>query len=78
MPVNKHNNMLAKEFLLSTMRPNHPNHFDINHKPPRLLKRTLISRYSTAVKLLVPDGTINENEYIKGLTKFTPIHHYGQ
>ena len=69
MPVNKHNNMLAKQFLLSTMRPNHPNHSDINHIPPQLMKDNLVSRYSTAVKPLVPDGTIDENLYKKGLKK---------
>ena len=79
MPVNKHNNMLAKQFLLSTMRPNHPNHSDINHIPPQLMKDNLVSRYSTAVKPLVPDGTIDENLYKKGLKKIHTgdVYHRG-
>ena len=50
MYVKMHKDMLARQFLFSAMRPEHPKHTDINHVPPRLMKNTLVSRYSPAEK----------------------------
>ena len=79
MPVKQHNNMLSKQFLLSTMRPEHPNHMDLDTTYPRLMRPTLISKFRAAVKPLAPDGTIGEPEYKHELKKIhtgaEPDHH---
>ena len=43
MPVKNHNYMLSKQFLLST----HGNQANINMVPPRLMKKTLTSKFAT-------------------------------
>ena len=48
MLVKEHNEMLSKQFLLSAMRQQHPNHGDITNKPRRLMKKTLVSEYLDA------------------------------
>ena len=52
MPVKEHNDMLSKQFLLSNMKQQQPNHGDITNKPRRLMKKTLVSEYSAAIRPL--------------------------
>ena len=57
MPVKEHCEMLSKQFLLSTQRPNHPNRVNLDDPPPpRQMKKTLQSKYGEDIKgLSYPD-----------------------
>ena len=57
MPVKDHNEMLSKQFFLSTRRPNHINHSEINTAPPRL-NETFTSRFATSVRPLLEDNIV--------------------
>ena len=64
MKVKPHCEMLSKQFLLSTQRPNHPNRVDWDKPPPppgRLMKRTLVSEYGEEIRGIstpdLPDDT---------------------
>ena len=55
MPVKSHCEMLAKQFLLQTTNPDHPNHTNSNYIPPRLMKKTLHSALTQDVLPFAPD-----------------------
>ena len=60
--------MLSRQFLLSTTKPEHPNHKDIKTNPKRLMKNTLASRYKEDVLALAPNGVTNDStNYKEGL-----------
>ena len=63
MPVKAHNEMLSKQFLLQTMRPNHPNQKDLKSVPPRTMKETLVSKYAADVTPFITNKTINDLNY---------------
>ena len=68
MPVKDHNHMLSKQFLLSTLRPTHVNHADINMVPPRLMKETLTSKFATVLRpYLQGDVIADDLNYKEGL-----------
>ena len=69
MPVKDHNEMLSRQFLLSTQKPNHPNRLDLNHRPDRIMKPTLTTMYAESIKHLVPDGGLDEESYKAGLKR---------
>ena len=57
MKVRPHCEMLSKQFLLATQRPNHPNKVDLsNPPPPRQMKETLMSKFGKEIKdISTPD-----------------------
>ena len=63
MKVRPHCEMLSKQFLLATQKPNHPNRVDISAPPPsRQMKRTLSSRFGAEIRQMSrPD--LPEEEY---------------
>jgi len=63
MPVRAHNEMLSKQFLLQTCRPNHPNKKDLNHVPPRTMKETLVTKYAADVSPFTINNTIDDLNY---------------
>ena len=67
MKVKNHCTMLSKQFLLSTTRPTHPNHSDINHVAKCLMKNTLVSEFSTDLKNTVPEGISDDLNHKEGL-----------
>ena len=68
MPVKDHNIMLSKQFLLSTLRPSHANHTDINAVPPRLMKETLTSKFSDSIRPhLQGDIVLDDLNYKEGI-----------
>ena len=68
MPVKDHCSMLAKQALLSSSRPNHPNHKDITTMPSRVMKPTLTTAFAEAVLSLTINGiTTDETNYKEGL-----------
>ena len=71
MPVKEHCQMLSKQFLLSTQRPNHPNRTNLNPPPPkRQMKETLVSLFGKEInKISTPD--LPEKAY---KTKLKKIH----
>lgn len=69
MPVKAHNEMLSKQFLLQTMRPNHPNQKDLNYVPPRTMKETLVSKYAADVTPFIINDTILDDVNYKEALK---------
>ena len=68
MPVKAHCHMLAKQALLSSARPGHPNHKDLLARPNRLMKPTLISTFADEIMGLTIDGAVpDEINYKAGL-----------
>ncbi len=63
MKVRPHCEILSKQFLLATQKPNHPNRVDISAPPPsRQMKRTLSSRFGDESRQMSrPD--LPEEEY---------------
>jgi hypothetical protein len=57
MPVKEHCEMLSKQFLLATQKPDHPNRVQLNgYPPPRQMKETLVSKYGAEIsKISTPD-----------------------
>ena len=57
MPVKDHCQMLSKQFLLSTQRPNHPNRTNLAPPPPRRkMKKTLITEFGPQINSIsTPD-----------------------
>ena len=57
MKVQPHCEMLSKQFLLATQRPNHPNKVNLDNPPPaRHMKDTLVSKYGAEIKAIsTPD-----------------------
>ena len=62
MLIKEHNEMLSKQFLLSTMRQQHPNHGDITNIPRRLMKKTLVSEYSAIIRPITTGGLIDDHK----------------
>ena len=62
MSVQQHNDM---QFLLSTMKPDHPNHVDIHRVPGRIMTETLITKFSTDIIPLVQNGELDYKEGLK-------------
>ena len=58
MFVKDHNEMLSKQIFLSTRRPTHINHLEINPAPPTHMKETLTSRFATSVRHLLQDNIV--------------------
>ena len=59
---------MSRQFLLSTTRPDHPNHKDITEILKRLMKNTLASRFKEDILVLAPDEVTNDNiNYKEGL-----------
>lgn len=54
MPVKAHSQILAKQFLLVSTKPDHPNNANIIAAPPLLEARKTL--YSNEIKPLVPGG----------------------
>ena len=77
MPVKEHCEMLSKQFLLSSARPSHPNHKDMQEAPKRLMKQTLASRFKDDVLTLTADGIMDEPSYKKGLKAINSIRTNG-
>ena len=69
MPVRDHCEMLSTQFLLATTQPNHPNLPDLNLKPPRNMKDTLVSKFSNHIRDMVPDGGTDLPTYRSGLKR---------
>ena len=69
MPVKAHNEMLAKQFLMSTQNPNHRNRLNLNHRPERITKPTLTTMYAESIRHLVPDDDLDEESYKDGLKR---------
>jgi len=68
MPVKEHCSMISKQFLLATTKPDHPNHIDLNEPPPpRIMKETLTTRFSSDIASLVPESGSNTSTYKSGL-----------
>ena len=68
MPVKDHCTMLTKQFLLSTTRPTHPNHSDINTAPPRrIMKPSMLTRFAEDIRPLAPTGISDDINYKEGL-----------
>ena len=64
MPVKEHCQMLSKQFLLQTQLPNHPNSCNLNYtKPPRTMKRTLLTEYGTEISNMIPEEGLNSDNY---------------
>ena len=61
MPVKPHCEMLGKQFLLATQKPEHPNKTDLSAPPPpRQMKRTLRSRFGNEIKSLSNPNLTND------------------
>ena len=54
MPVREHSEMLSKQFLLKTTHPDHPNYQDLKAEAQRLMKETLITKFTDDVLPLPP------------------------
>jgi hypothetical protein len=53
--------MLCRQFLISALRPAHPNYSVILHPPgPRKMKKTLASKYLHTVDKYLQDGIVHE------------------
>ena len=63
MPVRAHNEMLTKQFLLQTCRPNHSNWKDLNHVPPCNMKENLVTVYAATISPFIINNTINDLNY---------------
>ena len=63
MPVRAHNEMLSKQFLLQTCRPNHSNWKDLNHVSPRFMKETLVTEYAATISPFIINNTNNDLNY---------------
>ncbi len=63
MKVKPHCEMLSKQFLLATQKPQHPNKTDLSKPPPpRQMKQTLSSRFGATIRQMSrPD--LPEDEY---------------
>ena len=69
MPLKDHCEMLSKQFLLSTQKPNHPNRTQLDGPPPdRQMKKTLVSKFGAEISSIsTPD--IDDSTYKKQLKK---------
>ena len=65
MPLKDHCEMLSKQFLLSTQKPNHPNRIQLDGPPPdRQMKKTLVSKFGAEISSIsTPD--IDDSTYKK-------------
>ena len=63
MPVKNHCEMLSKQYLLSTQKPDHPSHTILNKPLPRLMKHTLDSRYNTYISSLTNNIPLDQPSY---------------
>ena len=64
MPVKEHCQMLSKQFLVQTQLPNHPNNCSLYQtKPPRIMKRTLLTEYGSEVLDKIPNEGLNSENY---------------
>ena len=69
MPVKEHNEMLSQQFLLSTLKPSHPNNRPLDHAPERLMSHSLNTKFADSIRPLAPDGAIDDQSYKEGLKK---------
>ena len=67
MPVKDHCQMISKQFLLSTTKPDHPNHRNLDETIPRLMKPTLRSAFKDDIKQHIPQGGSTLGSYKAGL-----------
>ena len=67
MFVKEHCEMLSRQFLLSSTRPSHPNHKDIQEAPKRLMRNTLASKFKNDVLPFTANGVTDEPTYRAGL-----------
>merc|ERR1711911_160312 len=65
--MGEHCEMLSRQFLLSSTRPSHPNHKDIQEAPKRLMRNTLASKFKDDVLPFTEDGITDEINYRAGL-----------
>ena len=64
IPVQKHSEMLAKQFLLATAKPDHPNHGILDEPlPERTMKHTLTTKFGQQIKSLLPEEPLQAQEY---------------
>ena len=72
MTVKPHCEMLSKQFLLATQRPNHPCPVNLNNPPPpRIMKKTLKTRFGTEIQDILPRDALTQETY---KTKLKSIH----
>ena len=63
MPVKKHCEMISKQFLLATQKPEHPNKTDLSAPPPpRQMKRTLRSCFGDQIKR-ISNPNLSDEQY---------------
>ena len=68
LPVKEHCEMLSKQFLLATQKPDHPNQRSLNLlTPPRIMKHTLDTKHSNSIKSILPNGIADEDTYKRKL-----------
>jgi len=76
MPVKNHCNMITKQFLLATQKPEHPNQSNIlAPRPLRAMKNIIKESYSTNIQHLVQKDGISDVEYNKVLNSSPPHIH---
>ena len=69
MKVRSHCEMLSKQFLLATQKPQHPNKVDLQTPPPpRLMKKTLKSSFGDEIKQ-ISYPNMSDNDYKAGLKR---------
>ena len=58
MKVRDHCEMISKQFLLATQKPDHPNHTDLSRPPPlRHMKQSLSSKFGNEIKTIARNLT---------------------
>ena len=67
MPVKEHSELLSKQFLLATQKPDHPNQCDLDHVPERIMKETLVTRFKEDVSRHVLTNGNNEAQHKIGI-----------
>ena len=68
MTVKAHCEMLSKQYLLATQKPDHPCHVDLASPPPaRVMKKTLKSKFGSEVKELIPPDGLDDTSYKSSL-----------
>ena len=63
MPVKDHCNMLSKQFLLATQKPNHPNHCALDENVPRLMKNSLTTKFGPYIQTMTNNQPIETQTY---------------
>ena len=67
MQVKPHCEMISKQFLLATQKPDHPNRTNLySRPPPRLMKKTLKSKFGEEIRN-ISNPNLSEAEYKAGL-----------